>query len=298
MLSWRLWRTIAEADSHDPIFRRVSKGQRPAIDAAPRKREGQALWLLGGLAIALAVIMAPQLLALVLAVPIIMITLVVAAPVYLPVLIWLAGAVATAEIISGIYQEKHQHTYDLICASTRGQLRASWSFASGIVHRGGYFLPLRWGARVSLRIGAAALGGLAFFTLLFALAGRAAFGIEQVRLLLLPLLQLAVYYTNLTQTFASSHIIALLASSFDWAKRDAALAGALGYVILGALPWIGAGLVYGALRGLAGEGLALLVVVAGRELVVVGLWRVLGRRMGAGVGMSSLSAASWRMVTS
>ena len=280
MLSWRLWRTIAEADIHDPIFRRVSKVQRPAIDAAPRKRKGPALWLIGGLALTVAVIMAPQLLALVLAVPIIMITLVVAAPLYLPVLIWLAGAVATAEIISGIYREKHQHTYDLICASTRGPLQASWSFASGIVHRGGYFLPLRWGTRASLRMGAAALAGLSLVTLVFALAGAVAFGIEQVRLLLLPLLLLAVYYANLTQTFASSHIIGLLASSFDLAKRDAALAGALAYLVLGALPWMGAGLVYAVFRGLAGEGLALVVVVAGRELVVVGLWRVLGRRMG------------------
>ena len=35
MLSLRLWRTIAEADIHDPIFRRVSQIQKPAPRSAP-----------------------------------------------------------------------------------------------------------------------------------------------------------------------------------------------------------------------------------------------------------------------
>ena len=281
MLSWRLWRAIAEAEIHDPIFRRVSTVQRPATTRR-RPRKPLVVWLLGILAIAFALVMGPQLLALALAVPIGMISLIVAAPVYLPVVIWLAGAYATGEIVSGIYREKHQHTYDLICASTRGQLEASWSFATGLLHRGGYFLPLRWGARASLGCGLLALGGLSFFTLVFALAGQFVFGMEQVRLLLLPLLLLAAYLANLTQTFATSHVVGLLASSFELAKRDAALAGLLGYVLLSGLPLVGAGLVYAAFRGLAGEGLALVVVVAGRELVIVALWRVLGWRMGAG----------------
>ncbi len=279
MLSWRLWRAIAEADIHDPIFRRASQFQPPARQPT-RGRRPLALWLLASLLAIPLFVMAPQLLALVLAVPIGMITLMVAAPLILPAVIWLAGAYATGEIVRGIYREKHQHTYDLICASTQGQLKASWSFASGLLHRGAYFTPLRWGARVSLGIGIAGLVGLSVIMLLFALAGAVAFGIEQVRLVLLPLLLLAVYYANLTQSFASSHIIGLLASSFDWSTRDAALAGVLGYLLLGALPWIGAGLVYAVFRGLAGEGLALVVVVAGRELVVLGLWRGLGWRMG------------------
>ena len=289
MLSLRLWRTITEADIHDPIFRRVSQIRRPTARALPRVRTPRLLWLVALPALALSLIMAPQLLALVLVVPISMISLIVASPVLLPAVIWLAGALATGDIISGIYRERHQHTYDLICASAQGKLKASWSFATGMLHRGGTFLPLRWGTRISLRVGLAALAGLACFTLLFALSEAASFGIEQIRLLTLPLLFMAVYFTNLTQSFALSHIIGLLASSFDWAKRDAMLVGLLAYALLNTLPLLGAGLIYFAFRLLvfeprplallAVEALALLLIIAGRELTILALWSALKRRM-------------------
>ncbi len=291
MLSMNLWRTIAEADIHDPIFRRVSQIQKPAAQPLPRLRAPRRLWLLVALASTVVFVLAPQTLALVLILPISMITLVVAAPLLLPALIWFAGAFSAGEIISGIQREKQQNTYDLICASTQGRLQASWSFATGMLHRGGYFLPLRWGTRISLKFGLAALGGLGFFTLLFALSSPVVFGIAQIRLLILPLLILAVYFTNLTQTIVVAHIIGLLASSFDWAKRDAMLAGLLAYVMLHTLPLVGAGLVYLPFRWfvrappplaiLAVEAFALLLIIAGRELTIMALWRALKRRMGS-----------------
>ena len=294
MLSLRLWRTIAEVDIQDPIVRRVSQIRKPAARPLPRARPPRLLWLLALVAIAAAVFMAPQLLALALALPILMITLVVAAPVLLPALIWLAGAYHTGEIISGIQREKRQNTYDLICASTQGKLKASWSFATGILHRGGAFLPLTWGVRASLRLGLAALIGLTVLTLLFALGGASRFGIEQIRLLALPLLFLAVYFTNMTQTFALAHIIGLLASSFDWAKRDAMLVGLILYVALSSLPVLGAGLIYMPVRWfvfepqplalLLVEALALLLIIAGRELTIVALWAGLKRRMNSRMG--------------
>ena len=76
------------------------------------------------------------------------------------------------------------------------------------------------------------------------MTGRASFGIEQLRLLLLPLLILTVYFSNMTQTFALSHIIGLLASSFDLAKRDAMLVGLVGYALFNTLPLVGAALLY------------------------------------------------------
>lgn len=289
MLSWRLWRAIAEVDINDPIFRRVSRIQRLSVRSVPRWKMPRSLWLIAALSAPVILILAPQMLALLLVVPMIMISLIVAAPAYLPALVVLAGAYSTGEIISGIYREKHQFTYDLICASTQGKLNASWSFATGILHRGAYFPPLRWGTRISLRFAAAALAGLTIATLLFALTGRAFFGIEQLRLLLLPLLILTVYYSNMTQTFALSHIIGLLASSFDLAKRDAMLVGLVGYALCNTLPVVGAALVYLPFRFfvfephplalMAVEAGALLLIVAGRELTIVALWSALKRRM-------------------
>ena len=294
MLSWRLWRTIAEAGINDPIFRRVSQIQRTPVGSMPRCQRRRLVWLIAGLATIVALVLAPSLLALVLIVPMIMISLVVAAPAYLPAIIWLAGAFSVGEIISGIYREKRQHTYELICASTQGKLNASWSFASGILHRGVYFLPLRWGTRISLRFGTAALAGLTIVTLLFALAGRAFFGIEQLRLLLLPLLMLAVYATNMTQTFVLSHILGLLASSFDLAKHDAMLAGLVGYSLFNALPLVGAAFLYFPVRFfviephplalMALEAIALLLIVAARELTIIALWSALKRRLNARLG--------------
>lgn len=295
MLSLHLWRTIAEADIHDPIFKRVSQIQKPVRQLPPRARRPRLFWLLGALASTFVLLLAPQSLVAVLIVPFTLITLVVAAPLLLPVLIWFAGAISAGEIISGIQREKEQNTYDLICASTQGKLNASWSFANGMLHRGGYFLPLRWGTRISLRFGLAALGGLGLFVLLFALADPAGFGIAQLRLLLLPLLLAALTFSNLTQTFVVSHIIALLASSFDWAKRDAMLVGLLAYAALHTLPLAGAGLVYLPFRWfvfeppllaiLAVEAFALLLIIAGRELTIMALWSVLKRRMNERLGV-------------
>lgn len=289
MLSLQLWRSIVEADIHDPIFRRVSQTQKPASQPRPRPRRPRLHWPLVGLASAFVLIHAPQLLVAVLIVPFIMITLVVAAPLLLPVLIWLAGAFSTGVIISGIQREKQQNTYDLICASTQGKLNASWSFATGMLHRGGGFHPLRWGTRISLRFGLAALGGLHLATLLFALSDPASFGIAQIRLLLLPLLLAALTFSNLTQTFVVSHIIGLLASSFDWAKRDAMLVGLLAYAVLHTLPLAVAALVYLPFRFfvfeppllalMAVEAFALLLIIAGRELTIMALWSALKRRM-------------------
>lgn len=294
MLSWRLWTTIADVDIKDPIFRRVSQIHKPADRSAPRWQRPTRLWLLAALATAVALMLALQLLALVFVVPIMLIMAVIAAPIYLPLVIWLAGAFSTGEIISGVYRERHQFTYDLICASTQGKLNASWSFASGVLYRGSYFLPLRWGTFVSLRFGLAALALLALFALVFIGVSDDHFGAEELRMLLLPALLLTAYATNLTQTFVTSQILGLLASSFDWAKRDALLVGMLAFAMLGALPLGLAGLVYFAfawfvaaphpLAYLAVETSALLLIIAGRELTIMALWSALKRRMNARLG--------------
>ncbi|MYE27711.1 MAG: hypothetical protein F4X87_10970, partial [Chloroflexi bacterium] len=90
MLSWRLWRTIAAADIDDPIFRRVSQIQRLPARSMPRWKLPPLGWLLAALATTVALVLAPQMLALVLVAPMIMISLIVVAPAYLPALVVLA----------------------------------------------------------------------------------------------------------------------------------------------------------------------------------------------------------------
>ena len=289
MLSWRLWRTVADADINNPIFRRVSQIHRPTARSRPRVQAPRLFWLLAALTTIAAVIVAPQLIVLIFVVPIFMITLIVAAPLLLPLLIWWAGLFSTGEIISGIYREKHQYTYDLICSSTQGKLNASWSFATGILYRGNWFAPLRWGTRVSLRFGSAALAGLTILALLIAVSRSYPVGFEQLRLLLMLPLIMTLYYTNMTQTFVISHIIGLFVSSFEWAKRDAMLGGLVAYFLHSVMPVALAGLVYFAFSWLVFDphpmmriGLetsAILLIVVMREAGIILLWSALKRRM-------------------
>ncbi len=310
MLSFRLWRNIVDADIKDPIFRRASQIQAPAT--APRRRLGSArlLVFLALPALIAAVLHSPQLLVLVLLLPMLMITLIVVAPILLPFGVLLLGVPLTTAVIDGIYREKHQYTYDLICASTRGTLKASWSFATGILYRSDWFLPLRWGTRTTARFGLAALGGLLLFTLSSAVLSREQVGFEQLRLLLLVALGLALYYSNMTQTLALSLVIGLFASSFDVSRQDGMFVGIFVYVALTVLPLAAAGVVvflFGRLA-LAPHPLILLLVEAGalllimglRELLIMLLWSALQRRLEWGRGTSRREAVlrdeAWAVV--
>lgn len=289
MLSSRLWRSIADAAVDDPIFRRVSQAQTSLTAPKRRLRLSRALLFLGALVFIAALIHAPGLIVLVLLVPILLITLIVIAPILLPGIALVAGAYLTAEIIGDIFREKRQHTYDLICASTRGALDASLSYATGVLYRGEWFLPLRWGSRLTLRAGWAALGGLSVFALFTAVSGAQALGLEQLRLLLLVLLCLALYYSNMTQTLVLSMLAGLLASSFDLSRHDATVIGVFTTLLLSLLPLLAGGsLLIGLgrlalephlLLWMAVEVGALALVVGLRELGIMLLWTVLSQRL-------------------
>ena len=198
----------------------------------------------------------------------------------------------TARVTGGIFREKHQYTYDLICALTRGTLNASWSFSIGILYRSNWFLPLLWGTRTTFRLGLAVLGGLSVFTLLSAESSPHLLGFEQIRLLLLVALILALYFSNMTQTLVMSLIIGLYASSFDWSQHDGTLFGIFAYVMLSGLPLLAAGLILFVLGRVALEphpllrmlleASALLLTVGLRELAIRLLWSGLERRLNAG----------------
>lgn len=297
MLSWRLWRSITNVDFKDPVFRRVSHVSDPGPPAQRRFRPPRWLLPLTTLALAIAIINAPQWLILLLIVPMLLVTLLVAAPILLPLAVLLAGLPLTANVISGILREKHQYTYDLLCASTRGTLDASWAFASGILYRSRWFLHLRWGTRLSLRAGLAALGGLSIFALYSSITSGPAFGFEQARLLLLTALLLALYASNLTQTLVLSLLVGLVASSFDHARQDSTLIGIVAYLTLAVLPLLaGASVLVACGRILIEPGpaalmlletAALLLVVGLREAAIVLLWSALRRRLDWGRGTAS-----------
>ena len=289
MLSRHLWRTIASTDIHDPIFRRVSQNQANTPVTRRRFRASRRILLVALLALVGILITSPQLSILIFLIPILMITLIVASPILLPVVALLAGFQLTADVISGISREKRQFTYDLICASTQGMLNASWSFAIGILHRGRWFAPLRWGTVATFRLGTALALGFGILALLVTLAGSSPVGYEQLRLLLLVALLLALYFINLAQTIVLSLISGLLASSFDWSKPDATLFGLIAYAVLNGAPLVVAGLVLVAFALLAPdphplleicvESVALLLIIALREAAIVLLWWGLRRRL-------------------
>ena len=289
MMSWRLWRKLAAIDINDPIFRRVSEIRKAAAAPNSGMRLPRWLYIAAVPALVAALAHSPELLVLVLVIPILMIMLIVFIPVLLPLIVIVASARLLTEVISGIYREKHQHTYELICASTRGALHASWSFATGVLYRSDWFLPLRWGTLTTCRFGLALLGGLSAFTLLTALQTPQAVGLEQLRLLALVALLLILYFSNMTQTLMLSLLVGLYASSFDCSRNDSMTAGIFLHLALTSLPLAAGGLLYLSLGRVAikpdplvrtaVEAGSLLLVVALRELLVALLWRGLARRL-------------------
>ena len=291
MLSWRLWQLISEPDTSNPIFKRASHSRESV--AKPRRpvRIPRLPAAAGLAALAVILIQAPQFLLLVLEIPILMITLMVLSPILLPFVILLAGGWLVSAVIGGIYREKRQYTYDLICASTKGSLHANWSFAMGILHRGDWFAALKLGAHLSLRLGQGILAVLTLLTFWLALSSSHLVGFEQLRLLLMPMLALTLYYTHMTQSFVISLVIGLYASSFDWVKRDASWVGMVLYVLAQSLPFLLALLVYigfnrvvlepHPLIAMAVDSLSLAVIVFTREIIIVLLWHPLTHQLNA-----------------
>lgn len=293
MLSWRLWQLVSEPDINNPIFKRVSQIHKPAKQS--RHIRIPRLLVAGGLlALMIILIQAPQLLLLVFEIPILMITLIVLSPALLPFAILLAGAYLVSEVIGGIYREKHQYTYDLICASTQGSFNASWSFAIGILHRGDWFAALKWGTRLTLRLGQGILIALTLLTVWLAASDGYPVGFEQLRLLLMLALGLTLYYTQMTQTLVISLVVGLYASSLDWVKRDATWIGMVLYVLAQGLPFLLALLVYigfnrvdlepHPLVAIAIEAISLAVIVFTREVILILLWHPLNRQLNASAG--------------
>lgn len=294
MLSARLWRQVARPDTGNPIFRRASQSYTPASAPERRYRSPLPLLPIAGLALIIALALQPQLLLLLFGIPMFIIMLAVASPALLPFFALGAGMVLVVEIVQGIAREKRQHTYELICSSTPGSLHANWSFAKGISHRGGWLAALRWGSAQSLRLGCAVLGGALLVILWLQLSHQGRAGLEQLRVLLLIALLLALYYTHLTQTVVLAMTIGLFLSSFDLDSRDAAFVGLCLYVFAQALSFGLALLFYatcsrlffepGPLLSMGVDSVTVGIVILSREALIVALWRGLKWRLDSSRG--------------
>ena len=220
--------------------------------------------------------------------------------------LWRREPITVIEVINGIYREKVQHTYELICSSTRGSLDANLSFAVGILHRGAWFGVLRWG---TLAV-ACGLGRYVFvaavvllLTVWLLLSDRASLGFEQLHVLSLIALLLILYYAQLTQTMVMSLIIGLFCSSFDLSKYDANFVGICLYIFSQVVPPALALLFYATcgrllleqhpLTQMLIESIAVLIFIGSREVLIVLLWLPLQRRLNSSrpeVGRRGLAA--------
>ncbi len=275
VLSTGLWRALGQVERGDTITVRFSGAGKPARSkrgsfAPPRK-----LLALGLVIAAAALVAAPQLLTLAVALPLMTLSLLVLTPLLLPLIAPILGALLTSEIVAGIARERRQHTWELLCACPGGALQASWSCAIGIAQRTTWLLPLRFLARMTLRAVAGLWILLALLSLWLALTGQQPLGVEQVRLLSLLLLAMALYHAQLAQTLWLAALCGLWASAFEWRRSDAALAGLCLYLALAVLPLLAAAWLAG--RGWALAGIAL--ALAFREAAAWLLWRGLRWRL-------------------
>ena len=288
MMSLRLWRQVSQPDIQNPIFRRASQIHRPMSGARRGLRAPRVLLVFSAIAAIALLVYAPQLFIVFFALPMIVMALVVASPALLPFFTLAAGAYSVLEVINGIYREKVQHTYELICSSTRGSLDANLSFAIGILHRGAWFGALRWGTLQSLRAGRYVFVAAVILACLL-LSDGARLGIEQLRVLSLIALLVILYYAQLMQTVVMSLIIGLFCSSFDLSKYDASFVGICLYFFAQVFPPALALLFYIAcgrllqeqhtLTEMLIESIAVLIFILSREALIVLLWLALQRRL-------------------
>lgn len=238
MLSWRLWRSLMEPAYKNPIFKRSCNERRPKLPQEsvlvfPRFVTKVILLLLG-----LAVLQTPYLLLILFQIPAFIILAIVLTPLFLPIVIMVYGSYVVSVITNNVHKEKRQYTYDLLCASPDGALRANWIFATGIIHRGDWFYWVEALARFMYRIGQIILIGFGCFTIVYMLQSESAIHFEPLQTLVNLSLIVGLYYASIMQTFVLILVVALFATSLDLHQRDSNLVGLVVYIVFQILPFL------------------------------------------------------------
>jgi len=237
MLSWRLWRALSEPAYKNPIFKRScnERRQQSTQDTLKLPRHTSKLILL---LIGLAVLHTPYILIFLFQIPAMMILVIVLTPLFLPLILMVYGGYLLSIITSYIHKEKRQYTYDLICASPDGALRANWIFATGIIHRGDWFYWVETLVNFTYRIGQIILIGLACLMIVTMLQSDGTTHFDSLQTLINLSLLLGLYYTSIMQTFVLILVVALYATSLDLHQRDSNLIGLVLYIILQIFPFL------------------------------------------------------------
>lgn len=289
MLSWRLWQTLAEPASRNPIFKFV-RDQRKS-QKKQHTKQSVALRLLVIIAIVMLVvgfIYVPQMLLYLFQIPILMIVFFVVSPLFVPLGVIFAGGYLVYQIIERIHKEKRQYTYELICASPDGALYANWSFATGLLHRNGWFQWMKAITLIVYRMARITVIVVTVIVFLLLLAGDKAIDFEEIHLLISFALIVGLYYTNIQQSMALSLTIGLYTSSLNISRRDASLIGLLTYFLSQLTPFLTALVVFVGIKSsipqtqltdiaIAITTLSSIYVV--REIFIVVLWQGLKHRL-------------------
>ncbi|GEM_PF-1162516 len=239
MLSWRLWDTLAEPASRNPIFTFVRDRRKPQP-----KLELQSslfvrlLWVIAIVLVVIGLIRIPEMLIYLFQVPILAVTFLVVSPLLLPLGAILAGGYLVHKITERIHKEKRQFTYELLCTSPDGALYANWSFATGILHRDGWFQWMKAITLITYRLGRIAVSVIAVILLGLLVLGDGSIGFSEIHLIISLALLVGLYYTNIQQSISLSLMIGLFASSLNSSRRDANIIGLLTYFLSQLTPFL------------------------------------------------------------
>lgn len=239
MLSSRLWQTIEDPITHNPIFMRIRDDY---ILRAKPKTEVKIPGYVYAIIILLLIILfirAPFFFIMVAQLPVFVILPLVLSPLAMPIFVVVAGSYLVSRIIQIIHKEKRQYTYELLCAAPDGCLDTSWLVATGILHRGSWFMWLKMCAWLCYRLMLVALiilGGFVVVTL--PSMENNANRLEAVQTLINLILLAGLYYTSMIQPIVFSLVIGLHATSWNLNQRDTSLIGLFTYLIFQIVPFV------------------------------------------------------------
>lgn len=299
MLSWYLWRTIAEPATRNPIFRRVRDDEILRTRAKEPIKVPRFLMGIVFVLFLLAVIRAPHFFVMMMQIPALMIAFIVMIPLIVPIFVILAGTYMVSAITSNINKEKRQYTYELLCASPHGSLSAIWMLATGILHRGNWFNWIKAVARFTYRSGQITLVIVGIITLMSMFSLDEATRLESIRTLVNLALLVILYYTSMIQPIVLSFIVGLYATSLNLNQRDASMIGILMYLLFQLIPYIAMLALFVLLNTTFNHTHAIVQILIDvvilcslyviREASIMMLWRQLARQLNATSDLTSLS---------
>jgi len=293
-LSWRLWQALRHPVYRHPTFRRVRRQVYVEPDWFNQ------LWL-RYLWRAMVFIFwvyilfhDPRLLILILMAPALIVLFFIAVPFTLPFVIIIYSTYLALMISMSIRKEQDSYTYDLLCVSPAGSLPINWHIGSGVFYRGELSQQLDGIVRLVLMVSGGVLLTLAVLALLFSGWFSESFIVDALRVFRIMFeaaVVAAIFYTGYVQSMVLSLIIGILLPHSGLYHAELQLATVVSTLALQISTYMAALLLIIPLNiSFYGQTLwldlflrllAFIIVYAIRDLVIVGLWRILVPRLNA-----------------